>query len=131
MGLKETDSSIPFALYYEPEFPNGKIFLYPEPDDASHDLVIYVRNVLTSVSSLATTISFPPGYARALRYNLAIDLANEYGAEPRRSVYDIAESSLLAIQNVNTPYADVEFESALQGRGKGVYDYRTGEAFRS
>lgn len=132
IGLKETDSSISFAMYYEPDFPLGKIHLYPEPSDAAHDLVIYVWNVLAAITSLSTTVSFPPGYYRALRFNLALDLAPEFGANVPPQVRETAEESLLAIQRVNTPWADVEFESAIQGGSKsGNWDYRTGENFRS
>ena len=131
VALKEVDSSIPYVLYYEPEFPLGKIHLYPEPDDATHDLAIYVRNVLAAVSALSATVTLPPGYSRALRYNLALDLAPEFGAQVPPGVERIAEQSLLAIERLNTPMPDVTFEAALKGRQSGIWDYRSGDYFRN
>jgi hypothetical protein len=46
-------------------------------------------------------VDFPPGYLKAIRYNLAVDLAPEYGRAPDPSVEQIAVASLAALRAMN------------------------------
>ena len=61
---KDTTSSTPAALWYEREWPLGKIYLYPVPSTAA-TLIIYVWHQLDSGLALADELSVPPGYLRA------------------------------------------------------------------
>ena len=58
---------------------------------------------LTQPATLATNIVLPPGYQRAFRYNLACELAPEFGVEPSRQVQRIAMSSKRNIKRINNP----------------------------
>jgi hypothetical protein len=52
---------------------------------------------------LATDLAFPPGYLRAFRYNLACELAPEFGVEPTGQVMRIAMTSKRNLKRVNNP----------------------------
>ena len=58
---------------------------------------------LTEVDSVATDIYFPPGYLRAFRFNLAMELAPEFGVEPSPQVTRIAMTSKRNIKRINNP----------------------------
>jgi hypothetical protein len=58
---------------------------------------------LDEVSSVATDIYFPLGYLRAFRYNLACELAPEFGVEPSPQVQRIAMTSKRNIKRINFP----------------------------
>lgn len=83
--------------------PLVTIYLWPVPS-ANVDLVIYSNKALTSLAA-GTTIDAPPGTLRALRYNLAIECAGEFGKPASAEVIKIANESKgnLKRQNKKTP----------------------------
>jgi hypothetical protein len=58
---------------------------------------------LSEVSSAATDMYFPPGYLRAFRYNLAMELAPEFGVEPSPQVVRVAMTSKRNLKRINNP----------------------------
>jgi len=74
-------------LFYNVESVTvGRISLWPTPANGG-SLSLYSLKALTAFSALSDNISLPPGYERALRNALAIELAPEFG----RSTKGIAE----------------------------------------
>lgn len=97
---KTSTSTFPNRIYYRPEMPDGKIYLYPVPN-ASSTLHVLTWTVLTEFASLATTVAFPPGYRKALATNLAVEWAPEFETEPRPSVIKAASVSKANIKRTN------------------------------
>ena len=58
---------------------------------------------LTNPAALDTVLAFPPGYLRAFRYNLACELAAEFGVEPSPQVQRIAMYSKRNLKRINNP----------------------------
>lgn len=58
---------------------------------------------LSEPATLDTTLAFPPGYLRAFRYNLAMELAPEFGVEPSPQVQRIAMTSKRNLKRINNP----------------------------
>ena len=77
--------------------------LFPVPASAL-TLYIYSIKALTTYTALTTTISHPEGYERALRWNLAIELAPEYGKEPSAAVIRNAAESKREIEALNAAH---------------------------
>ena len=102
--------SRPEVLYYNPEYPLGKIFLYPTPSTAS-TLVITSWTQLQSFATIATAVSLPSGYEDAMAYNLALRIAPEYGIPLRQGIKFLADETLGNIRRANTGkprYANTE-----------------------
>lgn len=97
---QKTLSGIPEAIFYSPEYPLGKIYI--SPVGSSGDTV-YLSSLkpLTEPTALTTSLAFPPGYERALKYNLAVDLAPDYETEVSQSVARIAMDTLDVIRSKN------------------------------
>lgn len=76
----------------------GTIRLYPVPTGG--DVLYLLSEKKTPViSSLSTEVFFPnAGANRAIRYNLALELAPEYGKEPSALLIKIAKDSLGAMR---------------------------------
>lgn len=58
---------------------------------------------LDQAAILATPLSFPPGYLRAFKYNLACEIAPEFGVEPSPQVQRIAMYSKRNLKRINNP----------------------------
>lgn len=82
LSIPTMTSTFPTDLYYEKDWPNGKLFFWPIGLGAQN--VELVMRVLLSALTLAGTFSLPPGYQDALTKTLAEDIATPY----RRPVTD-------------------------------------------
>ena len=102
IAFKTVTSTYPQVMWINNTFPDMEITVYPIPIKALEWHIISVET-LTEVSSVATDMYFPPGYLRAFRYNLACELAPEFGVEPSPQVQRIAMSSKRNIKRINFP----------------------------
>ncbi len=97
IALKSIPGPIPKVLTYDNGYPLGIIKTYPV---ASSGTTLYLQSnkPLSNLSALTTTVDLPPGWKRALKYNLAIDMAPQYGVDPSQVVVAMAKQSLGAIK---------------------------------
>lgn len=102
IAFKTVTSTYPQVMWVNNTFPDMEMTVYPVPIKALEWHIISVET-LTEVSSVATDLYFPPGYLRAFRYNLACELAPEFGVEPSPQVQRIAMSSKRNIKRINFP----------------------------
>lgn len=109
---KTSTSSRPSALWYEAEYPLGKIWLYPVPA-AADKLALYLWKQLDAALTLGTSLSLPPGYLRALRFNLAVELAPEFGVATPEWVAAIARESKAAIKAQNIKPQAMEIDPMM------------------
>ena len=122
---KTDSSSTPAFLYYRPEYPLGKIYLYPRPD-AGKTLYLSAWLQFTAFASLSTTVALPPGYKRALEWNLALEISPEY-RDPKSVIFQMAQNSKSWIKTVNSKEVPIlRSEAAFIGRGG--FDINTGES---
>lgn len=87
------------VLYCDYGYPSAVVTLSPRPGAGT--LEIYSYKQLTEFASLAEVIDLPPGYERALRYALAIDLAPEYGRTVTPEIAGSAQEAKNAIAQLN------------------------------
>lgn len=87
---------LPRLLNYDNNAPTGVIRVYPAPSGA------YTINILSEKQLGTLTIDqeveLPPGWNRAIIYNLAIEIAPEYGDRVPPETASIAARSLGAIK---------------------------------
>lgn len=127
--LKGLTSTLPQKLYYETTYPLGRIYMWPVPTEANQ-LALYMWQALAEIASTSDTVSFPPGYAKALRYNLAVELFPQFAmtkAKLAPTVMEIAIESKAALKRINAPLVEMAVDPALVDRSTGTWDWRTGE----
>ena len=102
IAVKTVRSTYPQVLWINMSYPDIDMYIYPVP---TRDLEWHFISVeeLSRPATLATTLSFPPGYLRAFRYNLAVELAPEFGVEPSPTVVRIAMTSKRNLKRINNP----------------------------
>jgi hypothetical protein len=99
IAVKSTGGT-PSRLFYNPTFPNGTITLYHVPSSAM-DMVLKAVTMMDKPSSLTTEIVFPGYYDQAIKYNLAVHIAPEYGREASNTVIGLALHSKTIIEARN------------------------------
>jgi hypothetical protein len=102
IAVKTVTSTFPQVIFVNNTFPDIEMFIYPRPTRALEWHFISVEE-LTEPATLTTVLSFPPGYLRAFRYNLACELAPEFGIEPLPQVQRIAMTSKRNLKRINNP----------------------------
>lgn len=100
IAVKTVTSTYPQVVWINMEHPNITMTVYPVPLRELEWHVISVDE-LTQPATLSTVLSFPPGYLRAFRYNLACELAPEFGVEPSPQVQRIAMASKRNLKRIN------------------------------
>jgi len=90
-------TGIPQFINYDNANPTDNLRLYPAPSTA-YQMFLLTEKPLASITTLDTALAFPPGWERALIYNLATELAPEYGQLPDQSVFKIAADSLAKLR---------------------------------
>ena len=112
IAVKTVTSTYPQVLWYNATYPDIEIYVYPVPSRVLEFHFVSVEK-LTEPATLQTVLAFPPGYLRAFRYNLACELAPEYGVEPSPQVRRIAMYSKRDLKRINNPDDVMSMPSAL------------------
>ena len=102
IAVKTVTSTYPQVIFVNMTYPDIDMYVYPKPLRLLEWHFISVEE-LTKPADLATMMSFPPGYMRAFRYNLACELAPEFGIEPSAQVQRIAMYSKRNLKRINNP----------------------------
>lgn len=102
IAVKTVTSTYPQVMFVNMTYPDIDIYLYPKPTRLLEFHFISVQT-LSEPATLATTLAFPPGYLRAFTYNLAMEIAPEFGVEPSDQVKRIAMTSKRNLKRINNP----------------------------
>jgi len=122
---KQTQGTTPSCVYAEGTTPLETLNLYPVPSVAKN-IVIYSAKPINQFTSINNSIDLPPGYLKALRYNLAVELAPEYGKESSPSIINGAIESKENIKRQNIRPRYLSCDKATLSR-QSWFNYRTGQ----
>lgn len=125
--IKTVTSPIPQAIWPDYQWPLCNISVYPVPTGAN-SLVLYMWQLLTNISLLTDTVSFPPGYTLAIIYNLATTLSPFYGAVLSDDIKMNASLSKNKIERRNLPTYYLKCDDAVAPRAR-TFNWLTGDAY--
>ena len=117
ISLKTTTANYPQLMWvnmWMEANENIELTVYPVPDTAFTMHIVSVL-ALTQPAALGTTLYLPPGYLRAFKFNLAMEIAPEVGVEPSAQVKRIAMVSKRNIKRINKPDDLLSLPTALFG----------------
>jgi len=94
-------STYPCRMYYEPEYPLGRIYFDYKPGT---DLTLHLTSLkeITAFADLDTTITLPAEYDRFMRTHLAIETAPDYGHKVSQELVNAAVESKANIKRLNS-----------------------------
>lgn len=115
---KSTPSLLPQVYFDDEGFPDRTIYFWPIPSQANQ-IALYPWLALTQFADLESQFQFPPAYAEAIRYNLAMRLAAEFPCDLQKLplVKSIASESRGRIVSMNSPVMEAWCDPALVGSG--------------
>lgn len=115
--VKNVQSNFPQICYDDGGFPLRTLNMWPQPNQTVNLVRIYSWQALSSPAAYNTPIAFPPGYAQAFRFNLAVLLCPEYSKPLDPATALTASQSLARIKSMNMP--DLYLRSDLLSTSDG------------
>jgi len=122
--IKNNVQTFPLYAYYTSGSPLGTL-RFSAVTAAGNKLVMVSSKPIQDLPELTEEVEFPPGYERAIRLGLAMELAPEYG-KPFDQVIALQYSQarkILKRTNSSTRLRDLQVDPALlQPRGYDIYN---------
>ncbi len=103
---------IPLVLFYDREYPTGTITLYPVPSQAM-DIYLDTYQQIQSFATYSDPINLPPGYQRALVWNLAVELSDSFGRPVTPNMQRQADLSLGNLKRLNRQDVLMKYDFAI------------------
>lgn len=97
---KGLSGTLPLQLYNDNAYPLATLKLWPKPS-GTPSLQLFMWQKIAGTLALLDNIALPPGYLKAVRYNLALDLAPEFGRPVDPIVAQTAQAAKAALGGLN------------------------------
>lgn len=66
-------------VYYDPQVSSGDLYVWPQTDTVTSTLELIVQKPFDDMDASTNNVEFPPEWFNAIKFNLALQLAYEYG----------------------------------------------------
>lgn len=121
---KNLTTTYPQFLYYQPTYPVGNLTFYPIPT-TQLSLGLNQTYQFVRLANLTASVSLPPGYEKALIYNLAIEMAPRYGkssaVQTGSVIWTQAKESLADVKRTNI-VPDLQNVDPVLTQNGGIYN---------
>lgn len=126
---KQVGSGVPTKIYFDQTFPQGNIYLWNQPNQGGNLVLTYWQPLPSFGLTLDTvfTVTYPPAYMRLLRYELAMNLAPEYGKPVPGDIATIVDGIKRNLNIANTESMRAEYDVPT---GSGAYDAVSGTLYK-
>jgi hypothetical protein len=124
--VKADSSTLPTQIYFDMGFPWITVTLLPTPSVSGLEVALYLPSPQTLFADLSTDYDLPPAWAAALRFNLAVELAPEWGKQPDPLVIGKAQDYLGMLKRGNKRLSELAMDDALVFDQDAPFNYLTG-----
>lgn len=117
ISSRNVSGNYPEVLFYDPQFPLAIVNLWPTPA-AGYTLHFTSRTFFVDAANQTSTISLPPGYAIALKYNLAVELIPYFPEQSEKSAPLVVKQALKTLgdlKRTNTTIPVASFDAGIGG----------------
>jgi hypothetical protein len=112
-GLKFNPGPWPLVLAYQPTFPLGTFWVYPNPN-ITGEVHLFTDLIFTEFSTLTTNVNFPQGYTRALKKLTSLELAPSWGKAISPQLARQAAEARAFIKRLNaSPVVTLRYDSDI------------------
>lgn len=111
--VKGMQGTFPYAVWFNMTNPLVTAYVTPIPIGSNYSLVIWDGND-NGTLALNTVLDLPPGYKRALKYGLFVELAAGYQIQVPQSIASLAVTSKLSIDRQNLTINTLETSRATR-----------------
>lgn len=111
----------PSVVYIDEAWPAATLYFYPVPASAV-TVTLLVQTQITAFADLTTSYSFPPGYARAMAFDLALEMAPEYQVAVTPLLMRRAEGAKRSVTRLNSRVPVLKLP-AIVGRQSSTWRY--------
>lgn len=126
LSIPSLSTGMPTDLFYEPDWPNGKLYFYPVPSSALR-VTLWTRGVLAQLN-LGDPFTLPPGYQDALTLTLSEDIAPTYEKQvmPILAMKAREARDRVFLANTQIPRLVTQDSGMPSGRSNGTGTYYNG-----
>lgn len=103
----------PNQVYYDPQLTNGILRVWQACNDVKDRIRMTVKYPVEDLDALVNDFDFPQEWFRALKFNLAVEIAPEYGREPSQIVIVRAEETKLDVSGFDREETSIFFQPDL------------------
>ncbi len=97
-----TTGDIATKMYCDYAWPIANLNLYPVPKTSGGATIhLYSLKPLGNIASITTTFNLPPGYSRAIRFALGMDLTGEFGKPLTPAMLALAQGASDSLRKLN------------------------------
>jgi len=125
VAQKSLTSTYSTGVYYDYSYSSGlsRLWVWPIPTVSTTTLVLYCpQQALTHFADLTTDYTFPPGYERMLRTNLACEISPMYQVQVSPDLKKMAVDSMADVKRANQRENQLVLDSALTSQASGLYN---------
>jgi hypothetical protein len=95
MNLSDkTTDGVPTQLFYDRQLATGVLYTWPRCNDVQQRIRMTLKYPIQDMDALNNDFDFPQEWYRALKFNLAVEVAPEFGIEASQTVQNNAVISL-------------------------------------
>lgn len=126
IGDKSITSQIPTTLFYDSQFPDGIINIFPVPL-LPYTITLDCQLQQVDFANLMTTLSMPPGYQRAYELNLALEMMGRGWpcVLDEKQIARLTENASQAkgnIKRANIKEVVAEYDGAIVSKSYATYN---------
>lgn len=123
--VKNVEGALPTGVYDDGNYPFRNLTYWTIPN-VPVKTRIYSWQALTQFPNLVSSVTFPPGYFKAIRYNLAVELFPEFsdaGAQLSAITVQQAIQSKAILKTINSPTIQSTPDPAVCSSAGSHYNY--------
>lgn len=112
-GLKFNPGPWPLVVAYQPTFPLGTLWAYPNPSIAG-EVHLFTDLIFTEFTNINQNVNLPQGYTRSLKKLLSLELCPSYGKTPSSQLLRACSEARAFIRALNqSPVETLRYDDVI------------------